>query len=78
MSGYFPGYALVQVPFVFLGVPWLCNPLLVGATLLVLAYIARTIVGDLTSAGWVLLFAIASPVFLINGISYYSSPGNCC
>ena len=75
MSGYFPGYALVQVPFVFLGVPWLCNPLLVGATLLVLAYIARTIFGDLTSAGWVLLFAIASPVFLINGISYYSSSG---
>lgn len=75
MSGYFPGYALVQVPFVFLGIPWLCNPLLVGATLLVLAYIARTIFGDLTSAGWVLLFAIASPVFLINGISYYSSSG---
>jgi hypothetical protein len=75
MSGYFPGYALVQVPFVFLGIPWLCNPALVGATLLVLAYIARTIFGDLPSAGWVLLFAIASPVFLINGISYYSSSG---
>lgn len=75
MSGYFPGYALVQAPFAFLGVPWLCNPALVGATLLVLAYIARTLFGDATSAGWVLLFAIASPVFLINGISYYSSPG---
>lgn len=75
MSGYFPGYALVQAPFVFLGIPWLCNPALVGATLLVLAYIARTVFDDSTSAGWVPLFAIASPVFLINGISYYSSSG---
>lgn len=75
MSGYFPGYALVQAPFVFLGVPWLCNPVLVGVTLLVLAYIARTLFGNSTSAGWVLLFAIASPVFLVNGLSYYSSSG---
>jgi len=75
MSGYFPGYALVQAPFVFLGVPWLCNPLLVGATLLVLTYIARTLFDDSMAVGWVLLFAIASPVFLINGISYYSSSG---
>ncbi len=75
MSGYFPGYALVQVPFVLLGVPWLCNPVLVGATLLVMAYIARTLFGNPTAAGWVLLFAIASPVFLVNGISYYSSSG---
>ena len=75
MSGYFPGYALMQAPFVFLGVPWLCNPVLVGLTLPVSAYIARTIFGDSTSAGWVMLFAIASPVFLINGISYYSSSG---
>ena len=74
MSGYFPGYALVQAPFVFLGVPWLCNPVLVAASLLVMAHIARTLF-DPTAAGWVLLFAIASPVFLINGISYYSSSG---
>lgn len=75
MSGYFPGYALVQAPFVLFGVPWLCNPVLVGATLMVLSYIARTILEDTTAAGWVMLFAIASPVFLINGISYYSSSG---
>ena len=75
MSGYFPGYALVQAPFVLLGVPWLCNPLLVGATLLVLVYIARTLFQSSTVVGWILLFAIASPVFLINGISYYSSSG---
>lgn len=74
MSGYFPGYALVQAPFVFLGVPWLCNPMLVGATLLVMAYMARTLF-EPTAAGWILLFSIASPVFLINGISYYSSSG---
>lgn len=75
MSGYFPGYALVQAPFVFLGVPWLCNPILVGASLLVMAYIARTLFGGGEAAGWVVLFAIASPVFLINGISFYSSSG---
>lgn len=75
MSGYFPGYALVQAPFVLLGVPWLCNPVLTGATLLVMAYIAKTLFGTSTAAGWVLLFAVASPVFLIYGISYYSSTG---
>jgi hypothetical protein len=75
MSGYFPGYALVQTPFVFLGVPWLCNPVLVGATLLLLAYMAKTLFGNPLAAGWVVLFAIASPVFLINGISFYSSSG---
>jgi len=50
----------------------------VGATLLLLAYIARTLFGSSTPAGWIMLFAIASPVFLINGISYYSSQGSCC
>lgn len=72
VSGYWPGFALLLTPFMKAGVPWLLNPLLAGANVLLLWHLARRIFPDQRAAGWVLLFALASPAFTVNAISYFS------
>jgi len=75
-SGYWPGFALLLAPFVWLGVPWACNPTLVAASFLLIGRIARDLITSPLAAGWALLFALASPAFVANGISYYSMPAH--
>lgn len=70
-STYWPGFALLLVPFTWLRAPWLLNPLLGGASLLLLAVLARRWTGDAAAAGWALLLALASPAFTINALSFY-------
>src|SRR6185369_8488492 len=70
-STYWPGFALLLVPFTWLRAPWLLNPLLGGASLLLLAALARRWTGDAAAAGWALLLALASPAFTINAFSFY-------
>lgn len=70
-STYWPGFALLLVPFTWLRAPWLLNPLLGGASLLLLAALARRWTGDAAAAGWTLLLALASPAFTINALSFY-------
>lgn len=72
ISAYWPGFALLLAPFVWLGVPWLLNPLLTAASLPLLRHTARGLYGDEEAAGWAMLLALASPQLLVNGISYYS------
>src|SRR2546426_1678951 len=72
LSSYWPGFALLLTPFVLLGCPWLLNPLLGGATLLLVWRLARRIWPDTAAAGWAVLFTAASPAFTVNAISYYS------
>ncbi|MGZ6123876.1 MAG: hypothetical protein ACXWLR_02895, partial [Myxococcales bacterium] len=76
VSAYWPGFALLLTPFVWLGVPWLLNPLIGGATLFVLWRIARTLWPESAAAGWALLFTAASPAFVVNSISFYSMPAH--
>jgi len=71
-SSYLPTFSLVLTPFTVLGIPWMCNPVLSGLTILVLHRIAREVFEDDLSAGLTLLLTIASPVFFASGISYYS------
>jgi hypothetical protein len=71
IEAYWPGLALLLAPFMLLGVPWLLNPLLGAASLAVLWHLARKLLPEKTW-GWVLLFALASPAFLVNAISFYS------
>lgn len=71
-SAYWPGFSLLLTPFVWLGIPWACNPTLVVASLLMIARIARELVPSPTAAGWAILLALASPAFVANGITYYS------
>ncbi|MEP6547857.1 MAG: hypothetical protein ABJD53_10365 [Gammaproteobacteria bacterium] len=69
---YWPGFALLLAPFEFLHAPWLCNAALAGVALLLIHWITRQITGDRRAAGWALLFAVSSGVFVANAISYYS------
>lgn len=75
-SSYWPGYALLLAPFMALGIPWACNPLLVGLSLYVLWRIALRLFAEPEMQGWVLLLALASPAFTLNGISFYSMPAH--
>jgi hypothetical protein len=72
VSNYWPGFALLLTPFVWLGCPWLLNPLIGGASLLLLWYLARTLFAGASAPGWAVLLAAASPAFVVNAISYYS------
>jgi len=71
-SSYWPGHALLMTPFTLLGIPWALNPVLSGLSLIVMHRLALHLFKDVEAAGLVLLLTIASPVFLANGISYYS------
>jgi len=72
ISTYWPGFALLLTPFMVLGTPWLCNPLIVGATLMMIWKLTLDITQDCRTAGWAMLFTLASPAVTLNGISYYS------
>lgn len=75
-SAYWPGFALLLAPFVWLGIPWACNPLVVAISLLLIGKIAADIFNDERARGWAMLFALASPAFTLNGISFYSMPAH--
>ncbi len=73
---YWPGFALLLTPFTWAGVPWLCNPVISAATLIVIHRIALDLFADREAAGLALLLTLASPVIFANGISYYSMPAH--
>jgi len=75
-SGYWPGFSLLLAPFVWLGIPWACNPAIVAASFLLIARVARTVSDSPLAPGWAMLFALASPAFVANGITYYSMPAH--
>jgi hypothetical protein len=75
-SAYWPGFSLLLAPFVAIGAPWACNPAIVALSLLLITRIARDTLDCPDAPGWAMLFALASPAFLINGISYYSMPAH--
>jgi len=75
-EAYWPGFALVLTPFMWAGVPWLCNPVISAVTLLVIHRLALELFDNREAAGFALLLTIASPVIFANGISYYSMPGH--
>ena len=75
-EAYWPGFALLLTPFMWAGVPWLCNPVISALTLLVIHRLALELFDDREAAGFALLLTIASPVIFANGISYYSMPAH--
>lgn len=76
ISAYLPGFALLLTPFTFLGIPWACNPTISAISLLALHKVAQEILSSKEAGGWAILFALASPVFTINAMSYYSMPAH--
>jgi hypothetical protein len=76
VAGYWPGFSLLLAPFSALGMPWLLNPLIGGATVLVMHRLARELFDNVESAGYVVLLTLASPAITINALSYYSMPAH--
>ncbi|MEO8018509.1 MAG: hypothetical protein ABI769_11890 [Pseudomonadota bacterium] len=77
-SAYWPSFALLLTPFTMLGVPWVCNPVLSGITIIVLNRLALRLFDNVEAAGFVTLLTLASPVFFADGISYYSMTSHMC
>ena len=71
-SAYWPGFALLLTPFMLLGVPWLCNPVITVLSLWFVWRVTGQVTRNKNARGWALLFAASSPVVLANGISFYS------
>ncbi|MEJ0085358.1 MAG: hypothetical protein WDO72_06740 [Pseudomonadota bacterium] len=71
-SSYWPSFSLLLTPFTLLGIPWACNPVLTGLTVVVLNRLALRLFGGVQAAGMVTLLTLASPVIFADGISYYS------
>lgn len=75
-SAYWPSFALLLLPFIWLGIPWACNPVISGLTLLVVRRLAIELFEDREAAGFAVLLTVASPVLFGEGISYYSEPAH--
>jgi hypothetical protein len=75
-SAYWPGFSLLLAPFVAAGIPWACNPTLVAVSFLLIGRVAGDVLRFPGAPGWAMLFALGSPAFIINGISYYSMPAH--
>jgi hypothetical protein len=73
---YWPGFAALLAPFAWAGVPWLLNPVLSGATLLLLHAFALRYLQSREAGGWAVLLALASPEFTVNALSFYSMPAH--
>ena len=76
ISIFWPGFAFVMTPFSALGAGWLCNPVITALTVPAVMYTAARIYPEQPdAAGWAAAFTIASPVFVVMGLSSYAMPG---
>jgi len=71
-SAYWPGFALLLTPFTVLGIPWMCNPVVGAASVLMIHRLALKLFGKPSAAGLAVLLAVAAPAFTIDAISFYS------
>jgi len=71
-SSYWPGFAMLLTPFMFLGVPWLCNPVLGACSVWVTHRLALRLTNSAEAAGAAALISFASAAFVLNSISFYS------
>jgi hypothetical protein len=71
-STYWPGFALLLAPFTWLGIPWAANPALGALSIPMLYRLSREATGSAEAASWAVALMVASPVFVVASISYYS------
>ena len=76
ISMYWPGHALLLTPFTALGVPWLLNPLIGGATVVVMQKLGWELFGDHQRSGLAMLCTLGSAAVTINAMSFYSMPAH--
>lgn len=72
VSVYWPGFALLLTPFVVLGIPWACNPLLASVALLFIGRLAGRLTAGQHATGWAMLLTLASPAFTGMALGYFS------
>jgi hypothetical protein len=75
-SVYWPAFPLLLAPFERVGAAWMVNPLLAALTLPAVHGIVVQLTGSREAGGWALLLTIASPVFVVTSISFYSMPAH--
>ena len=76
VSVYWPGFALLLAPFALLGIAGVCNAALTSGSFLLIAALARRLIGSPAAAGWALLLALASPAFTGMALGYFSMPAH--
>ena len=69
---YWPGLAILQMPFVALGVPWGCNPVVGALGLWGVHRLALRLSGSREAAAWAWALMLASPVIALNAASFYA------
>jgi hypothetical protein len=74
-SQYPPGHSLLLVPGVWLGVPWLINPLLGGLTVAGIYFLARELF-DRATARVSSILAVLSPFLLLMSAEFMSHAGS--
>jgi hypothetical protein len=72
IESYWPGFSLILAPFVWLGVPWLCTPVLATLTLVVARRVTHRLMSSSSANGAVLLLFAASGAHVVMGGTYYS------
>ena len=70
-----PGWPLLLLPGVLLGVPWLVNPVL-GALTLLVVYRLGVLVYDRSTSLLALFFMLFSPFFIFHSASYLAHPSS--
>ena len=71
-SKYWPGFALLMAPFAWLNVTWAANPAIGALAVPAIHRLTREVTGSKEAAAWATVFAAASPVFIVDSISFYS------
>jgi hypothetical protein len=75
-SNYWPGFALLMAPFVWLNATWAATPAIGALAVPAVHRLTREISGSNEAAAWAAVFTAASPVFIVNSITYYSMPAH--
>ncbi|HLX82092.1 MAG TPA: hypothetical protein VKS43_16055, partial [Burkholderiales bacterium] len=67
-----PGFSLLLAPFAGLGIAWAANPAIGALTVPALHRLSKQVTGSQEAAGWAVALMVASPVFVLSSISFYS------
>ncbi len=74
ISAYWPGWALLMTPFVWLGAPWLLGPAMASLGLYVTGRLTSLLAGARATSIAIIL-AAASGAFIVTGMSLFPSGG---
>jgi hypothetical protein len=75
MSVYWPGWALLMTPFVWIGAPWLLGPAMASLGIYVMGRLAAMLAGAKAAAIAVLL-TVTSGAFIFTGMSIFPAGGH--